>query len=440
MSATKNENLPAALGGVPVFVQTAESQGKLDQWRQVTEEEAQTAYDMTLNNELSGGTPVVRAFEQAWRERHGTRFSISVINGTAALHSAMFGLGVGPGDEVICPSYTWICTIAPAPILMATPVFCEIDPETLLIDAEDARRRITERTKAIVAVHLWGNVCDMDALMKLSEETGVPIIEDCSHAHGAMYKGRPCGSIGQVGAWSLQGSKPVSGGEGGMVATNDVDAFERACLIGQVNRVVGLDLVTEHYKHLQPLGLGIKFRAHPLGIGIASVQLKKLDALNERRRKHIEAVEEGIKGVRGVRPLKKYDGAESAGFYGFPIHYLPEEMGGLTRDGFVDALSKEGLRAGGNPYPLLHTLPLFADGFDIFTRGRGPLCTPEMGGDYRGYKPDDFPISEKVCSQLIFLPVLSNPVEDAADQVIEAIRKVAAHAEALTAQHAQAGN
>ena len=246
MSRTKNQNLPVALGGAPVFVQTAESQGKLDQWRQVTEDEAQMVHEMTLRNELSGGTPIVREFEQTWRERHGTRFAISVINGTSAIHRAMFGVGIGPGDEVICPSYTWICSIAPAPMLMAKPVFSEVDPETLLIDPEDARRRITERTKAILAVHLWGNVCDMDGLMKLSEETGVPIIEDCAHAHGATYKGRPCGSIGQVGAWSLQGSKPVSGGEGGMVATDDVDIFERACLIGQVNRVVGLDLVTDN--------------------------------------------------------------------------------------------------------------------------------------------------------------------------------------------------
>jgi dTDP-4-amino-4,6-dideoxygalactose transaminase len=319
-------------------------------------------------------------------------------------------------------------------MLMARPVFCDIDPKTLLIDPEDARRRITKRTKAIVAVHLWGNVCHMDALMKLSQETGVPIIEDCSHAHGARYKGRPCGSIGQVGAWSLQGSKPVSAGEGGMVATNEVEVFERACLIGQVNRIVGIDLVTDKYKHLQPLGLGIKFRAHPLGIGIASVQMKKLDELNAHRRAYIKAVETGIAGICGLRPVERYEGAEAAGFYGFPIHYISEELGGLSKERFIEALRKEGLRAGGNSYPLLHTLPLFADGFDIFTGGRGSLCTPEMGGDYKGYKAGDFPIAEKVCSQLLFLPVLSDPVEDAADKVIAAIRKVVEHAEELAKQ------
>ena len=426
-----NREMPAALGGAPVFVQTANNQEKLDQWQQITEAEAEMAYQMTLRNELSGGTPTVRQFEALWRERFGCKFAITVINGTSALHSTMFGLGIGPGDEVIVPSYTWICSISPALMLMARPVFCEIDPETLMIDPEDARRRITDRTKAIVAVHLWGNVCNMDTLIELSRETGVPILEDCPHAHGATYKDQSCGSIGQVGAWSFQGSKPVSGGEGGVVATNDVAVFERACLIGQVNRVAGLDLVTDKYQHLQPLGLGIKFRAHPLGIGIAAIQLEKLDQLNKNRRTYIQSVEDGLTNIPGVRPMSKYDGAQPAGFYGFPIHYEAQDLGGLPKEKFIGALKKEGLEAKSNPYPLLHQLSLFADGFDLFTEGRGPLCTPEMGGDYQGYRTGDFPVTESVVTQLIFLPVFSRPTKDAAAQVVAAIRKVSAYADRL---------
>lgn len=210
--ANNNSDRPAALGGTPVFVQTVQETQfpKLDRWRQMTEEEAQVAYDMTLRNELSGGTPVVREFEQQWREMIGTKYAITVMNGTASLFSAFFGLGVGPGDEVICPTYTWICTISPAVILGARPVFCESDPESAMADPADIRKKITSKTAAIVVVHLWGNVCDMDPIMEISRETGIPVIEDCSHAHGATYKGRPCGSIGNVGCWSLQGSKPVA--------------------------------------------------------------------------------------------------------------------------------------------------------------------------------------------------------------------------------------
>ena len=458
VSRLENEStapdLPAVLGGTPVFEITPEMPyPKLEQWRQITEEEARVVYEMTLRNELSGISPTVQEFERTWRERHQTRFAVSLTNGTAALHSAMFGLGVGPGDEVICPTYTWMGSITPALTLMAQPVFCEVDPKTLLIDVADVRRRITPRTKAIVAVHLWGNVCDMDALMALSAETGVPVIEDCSHAHGASYKGVPCGSIGQAGAWSLQGSKPLSGGEGGMLATNDVKIFERACLLGQVNRpanVGGATVEELRYTHLPPMGLGVKFRAHPLAIGIASVQLKKLDQLNANRRAYIQSISDGLREIPGVSPVETYSGTESAGFFGFPIHYHAEEMHGLPAPVFADALRKEGVLAnnnpyplvvgdgvpvfsGGrfptnsNPYPLLHTLPLFTQGLDIYTEGRGALCTNDMGGEFETYTPGDLPVTEKTCSQLIFLPLLTEPVAGAVSGILDAIRKVSLH-------------
>jgi len=404
-----------------VFTQTAESPfPQLDDWHQMADAEAKLAYDMTLRNELSGGTQTVRNFENRWREWLGLKYAITTFNGSSALYSAYFGLGVGPGDEVICPTYTWICSIGPSLLLGARPVFCESDPKSVLLDPEDVRRRITPRTRAIVAVHLWGNVCDMDALMKISEETGVPVIEDCSHAHGAFYKGKPVGTIGQVGCWSLQGSKPVSAGEGGVLATNDVDVFERACLVGQCNRVVGLDLVTAKYAELQPLGLGMKMRSHPLGIGIAGVQLDKLEELNRRRGAYLEEVEAGLKEIPGVAPVRVYDGAERAGYYGFPIHHVPEEQGGASTADFIARLRELGVPARPSGYGLLHLLPLFAKGFDIFTRNRGPLT-----GDYSGYRKGALPVSEKMLDRLVFLPVLSNPKPEAASFILGALQKAA---------------
>ncbi len=404
----------------PVFVQTATpEQPELDSWQQITEEEARVAYEMTLRNELSGGTPTVREFEREWREWTGLRYAITTMNGSTALYSAYFGLGVGPGDEVICPTYTWICTIAPAVFLGARPVFVESDPKTLQIDPEDVRRKVTDKTRAIVAVHLWGNVCDMDALMAVSRDTGVPVVEDCSHAHGARYKGKPVGTFGHVAAWSLQGSKAVSAGEGGVLATNDEEIFERACLAGQVNRMGGLDLVTERYADLQPLGLGMKFRAHPLGIGIARVQLRKLPELNRRRAAYVEAVEKGLKKMPGLEPVATYEGAERGGFYGFPTIHRPEEHHGLSTQRFIAALREAGLNAGPSPYGLLHRLKIFAEGFDVFTRGRGPLT-----GDYPGYKEGNFPVTEGVFVHLVFLPILSDPVPGAVEKILGILRDV----------------
>lgn len=409
----------------PVFTQTGGvSYPGLDRWQQIGEDEVEMVYQMTMRNELSGGTPVVREFEQMWRQRVGSRYAITVINGTLALYSALFGIGLGPGDEFICPTYTWIGSLAGGLMLGARPVFCESDPVSLVLDPVDVRRRITDQTRAIIAVHLWGNVCDMDALVQIGAETGIPIVEDCSHAHGAMYKGRHVGTIGKVGCWSLQGSKPISGGEGGVLATDDIDVFERACILGQVNRLSGVDLATERYQDLQPFGIGMKTRAHPLGIGIARVQMGKLDELNARRRGFIEAVEAGLAGLPGIKPVKVYEGAQRGGFYGFPMLHVPEESGGRT-EAFIAALQAEGLPAKGSPYPLLHRLPMFRYGFDLFTRGRGGLS-----GDYRGYKEGDLPATEQMVERLVFLPVLSDPVPGAAERVIEVIRRGAQHARA----------
>lgn len=403
------------------FVQTATAaMPELDRWQQIGDEEVAMVAEMTRRNELSGGTPIVREFEEAWRKHIGSRFCVSVINGTSALYSAYFGMGIGPGDEVICPVNTWICTISPALLLGAKPVFCDIDPETLLLDPEDVKRKITDKTRCIVAVHLWGNICDMDALLAIGKDHDVPVLEDCSHAHGAKYKGKMCGSVGIAGCWSLQGSKAMSAGEGGVITTDNIDLFERACLVGQVNRIEGIDLVTERYTEHQPLGLGMKFRAHPLGIGIALVQMKKLDALNARRKAYIEAVEEGLAEIPCLRPMTVYDGVERGGYYGFPIIYEAEKLDGTPASRCLKAINAQGLNATMTPYPNLHELPLFAKGFDIFTRNRGPLCASE---GYKGYKAGDFPNAELAAERTIFLPRLSDPIENAAEVVLDALKR-----------------
>jgi len=407
---------------IKTFVQTAGAGGTgLDRWQQVGDEEVAAVSDMTRRNEISGGTPVVRAFEERWRDWIGARFCVTTVNGTSALYSAYFGLGVGPGDEVICPVNTWICTIAPAVFLGARPVFCDIDPETLLLDPKDLEAKITDKTACIVPVHLWGNVCDLDAVMAVARNRGIPVIEDCSHAHGAKYRGRMCGAVGDVACWSLQGSKAVSAGEGGIMTTDNVEAYERACLVGQVNRVAGIDLVSGRYDEHQPLGFGMKFRAHPLGIGIASVQLDKLGALNARRRAYVEAIEAGLKDISGLRPLKQIEGAERGGFYDFPVIHDPAAMG-VDTAAYVEALCAEGLDAKLTPYVNLHELPLFAKGFDLFTRGRGPLC-PAQG--YPGYKSGDFPGAGLAVRRTVFLPRLSDPAPNAVERVLDTLQRVA---------------
>jgi perosamine synthetase len=389
-----------------------------DRWLQITEAEARAVYERTLQNELSGATKAVREFEMRWKKWTGARYALTTANGSSALFCAYFGLGIGPGDEVICPTYTWINSIGPALLLGARPVFCECDPGTLLLDPCDVRRKLSSRTRAIVAVHLWGHVCDMDALASISQETSIPIVEDCSHAPGASYHGRMVGRWGRVGCWSLQGSKPISAGEGGVLATDDRQAFERACLVSQGSRLGSLTL-PEHALH-QPLGLGMKLRAHPLGIAIAAIQLDRLPGLNQRRGAYIEAVEAGLEGVPGIRKVTVLPGAKRAGYYGFPVFHVAEEHHGLSTTDFIAALNQAGVAAApADSYPLLHRLPLFSQGYDLFTRNRGPLS-----GDYPGYREGDFPHSEAMHRRLVFLPVLSDPAPEAIDWLVGSIRRV----------------
>ncbi len=389
-----------------------------DSWQQITEVEAQLVYEAALRNELSGATRAVREFETRWKKWTGARYAMTAASGSAALYCAYFGLGIGPGDEVICPTYTWINSIGPALLLGARPVFCESDPETMLIDPQDVRRKITPRTRAILAVHLWGYVCDMASLDTLHQETGIPLVEDCSHAPGASFNGRMAGRLGSVGCWSLQGAKAISAGEGGVLATDDPQVFERACLVSQGSRMGSLSL-PEHALH-QPLGLGMKLRAHPLGIALAGVQLTRLPTLNQRRQAFVEAVEQGLAGVAALKLVKTYPGAQRAGFYGFPIFHEPQGQSGRSTAAFIAALNAAGApAAGAESYPLLHRLPLFAQGYDLFTRNRGPLS-----GDYPGYREGDFPRTEEMYRRLVFLPILSDPAPGAPERLVDIVRQV----------------
>lgn len=396
--------------------------GDPEQWKQIREEEIKLVTEMLSRGEVSvGGAGVAKQFEDEFRDFIGTKYCLSQCNGTSTLWSAYFAVGVGPGDEVIHPSYTWMCSIAPAVYLGARPVFCEIDPETLVADPRDIEKRITPRTRAISVVHIWGNVVDMEPIMEISKKYGIPVIEDCSHAHGAEYDGKKVGSIGDIGCFSLQGSKPMIAGEGGLVVTSNKDYYERMLIFGHLNRAgMENELEKPEHKELAPLGLGVKFRSHPLAMGIAKVQFSRLGEINRRREAIIKRMNNAFEEIPGLQPLKVYPKAKPGGFYGFRVLYKPEELGGLPREKFVEALQAEGANVGPCRYPLHHLLPLFAKGFDFYTGNRGPLS-----GDYKGYKRGDLPVTEELHERLLALPVFTDPKEGVVDQYIKAFKKVA---------------
>ncbi len=368
------------------------------------------------------GTPL--ELEKRFAEYVGVDHCLCQHNGTSTLWAAYYAVGIRRGDEVLHPCYTWICSISPAVHMGARPVFCEIDPETLLIDPDDMEKRITPRTRAVSVVHMYGHVCDMDRIMEIAERHKIAVIEDASHSHGAEWDGRKVGSIGHVGCFSMQGcppgGKPLPAGEAGLVTTNDRRLYERILLFCHLNRCGVADELTDPlFKSMAPTNLGLKFRTHPWATAAAMVLFDSLDYRNERRLSYVKKIYRALGDIPGIDPVRILPKSKPAGFYGgMHMLYRPREVGDVPVERFVNALKAEGLDMSHRGYELTHLLRLFSDGFDIYGDG-GPLS-----GDYVGYPEGSLPVSEEVHNRILGMPTFIEETPGYSDQVIEGLRKV----------------
>lgn len=306
-------------------------------------------------------------FEKAFADFLHAPYCLSFSNGTTALLCAYIACGIGPGDEVLHPCYSWISAIAPAVRLGARPVLCDVDRNTLLADPASIERRITPRTKAISVVHMHGNVCDMARIAEIARRHKLVLVEDCSHCHGALWDGQACGLLGDIGCFSLQGSpiggKAVTGGEGGVAITRSRELYERMLLHGHINRrPLGDGFTSVHWNRLTPLNTGMKYRMHPWAAACASLALKRVHEINEKKREIRGMVKRALSGREAIRLVETTPGSTPAGFYGgLNLIYRPEAAHGVPVPDLLDALRAEGGTVGQAPCPLLHTLPFFAD-------------------------------------------------------------------------------
>jgi perosamine synthetase len=302
-------------------------------------------------------------FEQEFAAFAGAKHAVAMCNGTATIHSALFACGVRAGDEVIVPSYTWHASITPIVHCGATPVFCEVDPQTFTADPDDIARKITPRTRAVVVAHVLGNPAKMDAIFAVTRPRGIRVVEDASHAHGARYDGVPVGLLGDVGCFSLQHSKAVSAVEGGVAITDDTDLFERMVVLGRYGSI-GQLLVTDRYRELHDIGLGIKYRPNPLGMAMARVQLTRLPELNARRTLWFAQLDAVLDELPGVAPQRVYPKARRGGLLLYAGRILPDELG-VPLTAVRQALAAEGvpMTPGITPfgYGKMHAEPVFND-------------------------------------------------------------------------------
>lgn len=357
-------------------------------------------------------------FEQELKDYFKVKYALSCINGTAALHSGVFAAGVGAGNEVIVPSYTYWATVMSILCVNALPVFADIDIQTLNIDPADIERKITRRTRAIMLVHLWGNPCDMDAIMKVARKHNLKVIEDCAHSHGATLHGRHLGSFGESGCFSMQASKNLPAIEGGFLLTNNRNCFERALALGHYGR-----LKNTRYSQYNNTCFGYKYRIHPLSAAIARVQLRKLDRFNAERNQHIDCFCRQIKGLPGIKTFKSPAGAKRV-YYGFRLRYIAEELDGLPLENFLAALGAEGAACGCERYTPKHLEPIFSRE-NVFKAG----YPWNLGKAWRNpkWQAGDLPQTDKAFAGVISLPTFQRASKTLLDQYARAFEKVCRH-------------
>jgi dTDP-4-amino-4,6-dideoxygalactose transaminase len=361
---------------------------------------------------------IFERLENRWSAYHGRKHSLLTNSGTTALWSMFEGANLGPGDEVICPAYTFYATCTPLFFTGATPVLCDSDVNGNL-DPAAAEKLVTERTKAVLITHMWGIPCQMEALTDLCKRRCLLLLEDSSHAHGARLNGRLCGTFGDAAVWSLGGQKIITGGEGGILSTDNPEIHARALILGQYNKRCHKEIAPDNPLHRFAMtGKGLKFRASPLNAAMADEQFDHLQEWLDQKRKFAALFTERLSGLPGLRTPVVPAGAEPS-WYSFVMRYHAEELGGLPIERFHAALVAEGCRETNLPTSTcpLNWLPLFQQPGELFRQYAGA----------RAYAAGDFPAAELFARQAITMPVWARQEDQPiVEQYAAAIVKVIA--------------
>lgn len=260
----------------------------------ITELEVRYATDAAANGWGEKCYEYINRFEELFKEHLEINYAIATSSCTGALHMGMAALGIGPGDEVILADTNWIATAAPIVHLGAKPVFVDILKDSWCLDPGLVEQAITPRTKAIVAVHLYGNLCDMDSLLAIGHKHGIPIIEDAAEAIGSIYHGKRAGSMGKFGAFSFHGTKTLTTGEGGMFVTNDPALYEYVLMLSNHGRARG------QTKQFWPDMVGFKYKMSNIQAAIGCAQMERIEELTSRKREIFEYYRNKLESFSGV--------------------------------------------------------------------------------------------------------------------------------------------
>jgi len=410
----------AISGGKPVL-----KRDDYKNWPVITDDDRKYVNEVLDRGILAGATgPQVVALEKEWAEFMGSRYCLATGSGTAALHMALAAVDVGPGDEVIVPAYTFLATASCVLHQMAIPVFVDVEPKTFTIDTSKIEAAVNERTKAVIPVHIQGCPADMDAILKIADKYNLVVIEDACQAHGSMYKGKMCGSMGVAGAFSLNNLKNLCGGEGGLLVTDDKDLLRKADLVRYFGDEADEKTLRQRYNASI---LGYMYRNQELPAALARGQLKHLNELNDTRITNARYLTQELSKIPGViPPLCPPDCRHVYWFYA--IRFDPEATGvdaepRRFRIALEKALHMEGVMVG-----QWQVMPVPAQ--DIFQSMIGygeryPWAINEAKGISYDYNPDNFPVAKMLCETYTNVHGFTPPNGiDLLEKIIEGFHKV----------------
>jgi dTDP-4-amino-4,6-dideoxygalactose transaminase len=354
----------------------------------------------------------VAAFEEAFASYQDARFGVACNSGTTALRLALLAAGIEEGDEVIVPPYTFVATASAVVEANGVPVFADIEPNTFNIDPEAVEQAITSRTKAVIPVHFAGQAADMERIVEIARRRGLMVIEDAAHAHGATWRGKKLGSIGEMGCFSFQSSKNLTSGEGGMVLTSGAE-HERLL---RAYHTCGRFPERAWYEHHL---IGGNYRMTEFQGALLLAQLARLESQTQIRNANGLHLNARLGRIPGIRPLTRGHGETRHSYHLYIFRYDAEAFDDVPRDRFLAALEAEGIPCSGGYATGLYAQPLFAD------RAFGPFGGARRARPDLRYDPADFPVCEQACAEAcwLFQALLLGTPEDMND-IARAIEKI----------------
>jgi dTDP-4-amino-4,6-dideoxygalactose transaminase len=406
-AAARDSEPLAILGGRPV------RRERFSSWPVIQENDERAWMDVLRKGRWCriDGNYATR-FEEAWAQTLGAKHCIAVANGTSALITSLAALGVGPGDEVLVPPYTFVATINAVLVHHALPIFVDTDPETFQIDARLLESSITEHTACILPVHLGGSAADMDTILSVAAKHKLPVIEDACQAHLSEWNRRKLSTLGSLGCFSFQASKNLNSGEGGAILTND-DRLHHECRSYQNNgraTVGGLNYARN----------GANLRMTEFQAALLAQQLTRLEEQSRRREQNAAYLTQLLREVPGITPARMYDGCTRNSYHIYMLRYDRSAFEGLPRSRFLEALHAEGIPCSGGYTPLYHEPFLKST---VGSRAFQAIYQPKRISEY--LERIHCPANDRLCEEGVWMmqTMFLGPRSDM-DQIALAFRKI----------------